>query len=239
MFIENFGLKAFIQKIQCTLVELLDFSLLHPRREMMRKAVHETVDYLSAHAPTAVGLDTGKDLLRRALKAGEKVPGAYAEFGVYKGSTINFIASLSPGRHVWGFDSFEGLPEEWSGNPSMFNAAGELPRVRPNVTLVRGWFNESLPRWLAEHPEPIAFAHIDCDIYSSTKAIFDAIGPRLQPNAIIVFDEYFGYPGWQHHEFKAFQEFVQAAGIEYRYLYYARLQCAVQISRNPLAAPRA
>jgi Methyltransferase domain len=235
MFIENFGLKTAIQKILCSVVELFDFPLLHLRREMMRKAIQETVEYLSARAPTAVGLDTAKDVLRRALKAAEKVPGAYVEFGVYKGSTVNFIAGLCPGKTIWGFDSFEGLPEEWSGNTSAFNAAGALPGVRPNVTLVRGWFSQSLPPWLASQADPIAFAHIDCDVYSSTKAIFDAIGPRLQPNAVIVFDEYFGYPGWQHHEFKAFQEFVQASGVEYRYLYYARIQCAVQITRNPMA----
>jgi predicted O-methyltransferase YrrM len=239
MFIENFRLKTAIQKLLCSAVELLDFPILHPRREMMRRAVQETVEYLSQRAPTAVGLDTAKDLLRRALKAAENVPGSYAEFGVYRGATINFIAGLCPKRKIWGFDSFEGLPEEWSGNPSMFNSAQALPRVRSNVELVRGWFDKSLPGWLAGQADPIAFAHVDCDVYSSTRAIFDAIGPRLRPGAVIVFDEYFGYPGWQHHEFKAFQEFVKAAGVEYRYLYYARIQCAVQITRNPLAAPPA
>jgi predicted O-methyltransferase YrrM len=239
MFIENFRLKTAIQKLLCSVVELIDFSLLHPRREMMRKAVRETVEYISARAPMAVGVDTAKDLLRRALKTAESIPGSYVEFGVYKGATLNFIADLCPQRKIWGFDSFEGLPEAWSGNTSMFNAAGKAPHVRSNVTLVRGWFDQSLPGWLAGHADPIAFAHIDCDVYSSTKAIFDAIGPRLKPDAVIVFDEYFGYPGWQHHEFKAFQEFVQASGVEYRYLYYARIQCAVQITRNPLAMPPA
>jgi predicted O-methyltransferase YrrM len=184
-------------------------------------------------------LDTAKDLLHRALKAAKEVPGSYVEFGVYKGATINFIAASCPEKKIWGFDSFEGLPEEWSGNPSMFRSLGKLPRVRSNVTLVRGWFDKSLPPWLASNSDPIAFAHIDCDVYSSTKSIFDAIGPRLQPNAVIVFDEYFGYPGWQHHEFKAFQEFVEAAGVEYHYLYYARIQCAVKITRNPVAVPSA
>jgi hypothetical protein len=237
MFIENFRLKTAIQKVLCGLVELVDFPLLHIRREMMRRAIRETADHLASVAPTAVGMDTAKDVLRRALKAADTVPGLFVEFGVYKGATVNFIAALCPQRKIWGFDSFEGLPEHWSGNTSDFNSGGKLPRVRPNVTLVRGWFDQSLPRWLAEQKEPIAFVHVDCDVYSSTKAIFDAIGPRLQPNAVIVFDEYFGYPGWQHHEFKAFQEFVQAAHVEYRYLCYARIQCAVQIVRNPLASP--
>jgi hypothetical protein len=53
-----------------------------------------------------------------------------------------------------------------------------------------------------------------------------------------VFDEYFGYPGWQHHEFKAFQEFVHTNRVTYKYLYFARIQCAVQITGNPaFAAP--
>jgi len=239
MFIESFRLKTAVQKILCNIVEMIDFPVLHVRREMMRRAVNETADYLSASAPSAVGLATAKDLLRRALKAAENVQGAYAEFGVYKGATINFIADLYPKKKIWGFDSFEGLPEEWSGNPSIFATAGRLPNVRSNVTLVRGWFDKSVPEWLLSQPGPIAFAHIDCDVYSSTKAIFDAIGSRLQPNAVIVFDEYFGYPGWQHHEFKGFQEFVRAAGVKYRYLYYARIQCAVQITQNPLATPAA
>ena len=29
---------------------------------------------------------------------------------------------------------------------------------------------------------------------------------------MIVFDEYFNYPGWRGHEFKAFQEFVAETG---------------------------
>jgi predicted O-methyltransferase YrrM len=237
MFIESFKLKTAIQKVLCDIVEMVDFPLLHVRRELMRRAVGETADYLSVHAPTAVGLATAREVLTRALKVAENAKGSYAEFGVYKGSTINFIAGLCPKRTIWGFDSFEGLPEEWSGNASMFTAAGKVPDVRSNVTLVRGWFDKSLPGWLAANPDPIAFAHIDCDVYSSTKAIFDAIGPRLQPGAVIVFDEYFGYPGWQHHEFKAFQEFVKASGVEYRYLCYARIQCAVQVTLNPLATP--
>ena len=236
MFIESFGLKTAIQKILCTVVEIVDFPILHPRRELMRRAINETVDYISTHGQSALSMDTAKDVLVRSLKAVERQPGHYVEFGVFKGSTINFIARRCPGNKIWGFDSFEGLPEEWTGNASMFNAGGRLPSVRSNVTLVRGWFDQSLPGWLAAQPGPIAFVHIDCDIYASTKAIFDGIGPRLQPGAVIVFDEYFGYPGWQQHEFKAFQEFVRNNGVEYHYLYFARIQCAVKIIKNPLFA---
>ena len=46
--------------------------------------------------------------------------------------------------------------------------------------------------------------NIDCDIYSSTKDIFDIAGDRINPGCIIVFDEYINYPSWEQHEFKAF-----------------------------------
>ena len=54
--------------------------------------------------------------------------------------------------------------------------------------------------------------------------MLDAIARRLQPGAVVVFDEYCGYPGWQNHEFKAFQEMVKRQGIEYRYLYFSRFR---------------
>jgi len=63
--------------------------------------------------------------------------------------------------------------------------------------------------------------------------VLDAIARRLQPGAVVVFDEYCGYPGWQNHEFKAFQEMVKRQGIEYRYLYFSRIQCAVKVVANP------
>ncbi len=63
--------------------------------------------------------------------------------------------------------------------------------------------------------------HVDCDIYSSTKTIFDLLASRIVAGTVIVFDEYFNYPGWRHHEYKAFQEFCATSGHSYRYLGYA------------------
>jgi hypothetical protein len=52
---------------------------------------------------------------------------------------------------------------------------------------------------------------------------------RLQPGTLIVFDEYFNYPNWERHEFKAWQEFVARHKITYEYLAFARQQVAVRI----------
>ena len=96
-------------------------------------------------------------------------------------------------------------------------------------------FDQSIPKFLAEYREPVSFLHVDCDLYSSTVTIFDALGPRLQPGAIVLFDEYYNFPRWQEHEFKAFQEFVAAAGVEYEYIAYSVTgqQAAVRIISNP------
>jgi Macrocin-O-methyltransferase (TylF) len=90
------------------------------------------------------------------------------------------------------------------------------------VTLHKGWFDQTLPPFLAAHGEDVAFLHVDCDIYSSTVTIFHALEKRLKPGAVIVFDEYFNYPNWQRHEWRAFQEFLRETGFGYRYLGFAQ-----------------
>lgn len=48
---------------------------------------------------------------------------------------------------------------------------------------------------------------------------------------MIVFDEYFNFPGWENDEFKAFKEFIEESQLKYTYLTYNRLdeQVAVKI----------
>jgi hypothetical protein len=137
-----------------------------------------------------------------------------------------------PKRKVFGFDSFEGLPESWSGagrEQGAFSRGGRLPRVPANVKLEVGWFDASLPKWLAANPGQVAFMHVDCDIYSSTRTILELIADRIAPGTIILFDEYLGYPRWRDHEFKAFQEFVADNKVEYEYLAFASYQTAIRI----------
>jgi hypothetical protein len=52
-------------------------------------------------------------------------------------------------------------------------------------------------------------------------AVFSELRPRIGPGTVIVFDEYFNYPGWRQHEYKAFQEFIAESGLTYRYLGFA------------------
>lgn len=159
--------------------------------------------------------------------------GLWLEFGVYAGGSINRIAKYAPpGGLVYGFDSFEGLPEAWVGRveswdksgrsstygPGTFSLGGSLPGVSANVRLVKGWYKDSLPAFLSGHPGPVAFLHVDSDIYSSAKDIFGSLKGRIGAGCVIVFDELVGYAGFAEHEWRAWWEFVDENGISFEWI---------------------
>jgi hypothetical protein len=160
------------------------------------------------------------DLLRAALESAPAA-GLILEFGVHSGDSINFLAGCTP-EPVYGFDSFEGLPESWfhETRKGTFDLGGRLPAVAANVRLIPGWFSDSLPLFLGQHPGPVRFAHVDCDLYASTVCVLGALRDHFVPGSVLVFDEYFNYPDWREGEFKAFQEFVAREGWAYEYLGY-------------------
>ena len=84
---------------------------------------------------------------------------------------------------------------------------------------------------MVELDEKASLIHVDCDLYSSTISALNILAPRIQKGTIIVFDEYFNYPGWQQHEYKAFNEFLEKNGLSCRYIAYNRRgqQVAIEI----------
>ena len=157
------------------------------------------------------------DTLAAALAAAPAT-GLFLEFGVWSGETLRQITAHAPAGTVFGFDSFEGLPEHWrSGFTAGTFAVQELPDV-PGAELVVGWFDATLPGFLAAHPGPVAFLHVDADLYSSTVTVLDALADRLRPGTVVLFDEYFNFPGWEEHEHRAWVEFVGRTGLTFEYL---------------------
>lgn len=196
-----------------------------------RIACQQTALFVMEHMPAITESPTRFDLLERSLKAVGSTKGLYCELGVGDGTSINYLADRIPSV-IHGFDSFDGLPEDWvPGFEKGKFAMANLPEVRSNVKLHKGWFDKSLPVWVKENPGPIAFIHSDADLYSSTKTAFNILGDQIVPGTVIQFDEYFNYPGWQNGEAKAFREFVESRQIEFEYLGYARHQVAIRIVR--------
>jgi hypothetical protein len=200
--------------------------------QLQMNALQSTAHYVEEHMLAVPSFGSKFELLEHALSR-VSVKGTFLEFGVYMGETINYIADRIDGT-IYGFDSFQGLPEHWRGGfeKGMFALDKDgLPKVRKNVKLCVGWFDQTLPTFSEKSSEPVAFLHVDCDLYSSTKTIFEHLGDRIVPGTVIVFDEYFNYPSWQQHEYKAFQEFLSAEQMDYEYIGYNKYdeQVAVRI----------
>lgn len=185
-----------------------------------RLAGMQTAEFIAENMPAIKAFDDRENYFRHVLNMITVPDGLYIEFGVYTGASINFIAAVLPDKIIYGFDSFEGLPEIWRTDfdKGAFSRNGILPQVNENVRLVKGWFNETLPEFVRSHPQKCAFIHVDCDLYSSTKTIFGALKNQIGSGTVIAFDEYFNYPNWQKGEYKAFQEFVTETGFEFEYI---------------------
>ena len=185
--------------------------------DLQLQAKRETLEYINANMRHCVICRNRKALFEYALAHADR-PGLNAEFGVAQGGSIRLLSKLVADT-VHGFDSFLGLPEDWSGSTERRGGfAGRPGRLPGNVRIHEGAFAGSLPAFLEEHDQPMRFMHVDCDLYSSTRTVFDIMAPRIVPGTVIVFDEYFNYPNWQEHEYKAFQEFIRETGHSYSYL---------------------
>ena len=136
--------------------------------------------------------------------------GIALEFGVHNAYTINSTANILTKHKLFGFDSFEGLPEKWRDGfeAGCFNLDGQLPQVEKNVVLYKGLFTEAIPKFKEEHADicKIDLLHIDCDLYSSTKDVFNEIYHLITADTIIVFDELVNYPTFENHEMLALYE---------------------------------
>ncbi|WP_078278549.1 TylF/MycF/NovP-related O-methyltransferase [Mycobacteroides franklinii] len=131
--------------------------------------------------------------------------GVAVEFGVGEGGSLRRIAARMP---VWGFDSWQGLPEDWE--PGRFDKghfACPPPDVE-NATLVQGWFQNTLPAFNFAALGPVGLWHIDADLYSSTMTILESVEQHIIPGAYLVFDEYHGFDRCVEHEQRAFREWA-------------------------------
>jgi hypothetical protein len=146
----------------------------------------------------------------------------YLEFGVYQGASLREWSRLlkNPCAELHGFDKFIGLPERWNAyNPKgMFNGAVNPQAVAERiqdrrVTLHVGWFHETLPEFSLPAQERL-IVNFDADLYSSTKYALDWLRDAIHPGSILIFDEFYDHM----HELRAFDEFLAASGMRFRFL---------------------
>ena len=160
--------------------------------------------------------------------------GDYLEFGVFTGTSLACMHRALEAQgldHVrlFGFDSFEGLPEATASDDTGgvweagdFGAPIGLTREvlrskgvdLARTTLVKGWFDDTLTEeWRAENDVHTASViMIDCDLYSSTKAALAFCAPLIRGATVILFDEWHPPAMNEAHvgERRAFEEFLAA-----------------------------
>ena len=146
------------------------------------------------------------------LKIKHEKDSLWLEFGVYTGNSIRYIASHTD-EIVYGFDSFEGLPEKWRDGYPKGAFKTQLPIGLPsNVKIIEGLFQDTLSSFLESNSGKVSFIHMDADLYSSTKYVLNTLTlhERISKNCIILFDEFINFPGYDSSasELRALKEWV-------------------------------
>lgn len=159
----------------------------------------------------------------------------YIEFGVAQGHSFKWWVDKIENRdsRFVGFDTFRGLPENWGhfkkGDMSAKDSFPDIDDER--CQFVKGIFQATLPSFLIEFKTDLRkVIHLDADIYNSTLFVLTMIGPYLNKDDILIFDE-LNVP---LHEFKAFNEFINSYYVEVKVIgavnnYY---QTAFKVEKN-------
>jgi len=185
--------------------------------------INESYDYFKKHFYTSIFVSDDKIREYSIKKSLELNKGLeqnndifYLEFGVHKGISINYFSKFV--NKIHGFDSFEGLSEDWLGfhrSQGSYNLNGKAPFLKKNVEIHIGLVQETLEPFLDEHNPRIGFVHMDLDTYPSTKYVLERLKPFLVKDSVILFDELFNYSGWKNGELKALEEVFKVEEFEY------------------------
>ncbi len=143
------------------------------------------------------------------------VDGHWCEFGVREGRSLKWLINQYPSQVIHAFDSWQGLPEEWDhGTGKVDDMSCDPPVVPDHIQLYKGWFKDTVPQWQRNNEGPIAFLHLDADIYSSTKEVLTMLNQQIVPGTVITFDEICNFrlsgkmSKWQDQEFLALIEWL-------------------------------
>ena len=178
--------------------------------------------------------DVRKFSIFSALNNSQSKDLLYLEFGVFKAESINFFGNFLSKYNlkIYGFDSFRGLDEDYFLNDykpkGTFNLKGKIPKVLKNVEIIPGKVQSTLDEFLKnKNKKKIIFAHFDMDLYEPTKFALQKIKPFLQKGSIILFDQFYGFPNWQEHEYKALIDVIDKK--EFKYIAFGEEEVAIEI----------
>jgi len=125
----------------------------------------------------------------------ERIPGAFAEVGVWRGETSAFLHRLAPERRLYLFDTFSGFPDRdlpRGATDARFRDTSEQAVRRrvgpsPNVVLRSGYVPDTLA---GLEDETFAFVLLDLDLLQPTQASLEFFHPRLSPGGYLMVHDY-------------------------------------------------
>ncbi|HSZ33872.1 MAG TPA: class I SAM-dependent methyltransferase [Puia sp.] len=136
----------------------------------------------------------------------------YMEFGVASGSSFFWWMkkNTNPESAFRGFDTFEGLPEDWGGFKKGAMAFDQKEVNDERAEFIRGIFQTSLHPFIESNKDLLQkkskIIHLDADLFSSTIFVLSQLYPYLKKGDIIFFDEF----NVANHEFLAFKIFTES-----------------------------
>jgi hypothetical protein len=164
---------------------------------------------------------------------GKEHLGDYLEFGVFNGTSLGLMYKVLQEFgfdtvHLFGFDSFEGLPadaatdDEGAWQPGQYFCNLKTTQHHLNqrgidwsrTFLVKGWFSETLQEQTVQafRLRKASIIMVDCDLYTSTCDVLRFCTPLIQDQTFVIFDDWnsFSLADRNLGERKAFEEFLTA-----------------------------
>jgi O-methyltransferase len=151
-------------------------------------------------------------MLHSLAAAQQRLPGDFAEVGVFRGSSARMICEGKGEKRLWLFDTFEGLPDRLNGDDGFRRGqyACSLESVTkylsqfPDVHFVKGIFPDSVQNRTDIQERKFSLVSIDVDLPEGTRACLDFFYPRLVPGGVLVSHDYSFLAGVK----RAFDEFL-------------------------------
>jgi O-methyltransferase len=138
------------------------------------------------------------------------IPGALVDCGTCNGGSTALLSAGSPGRPVWAFDSFQGMPAPTAEDNYRTTAPMHIPECVGSEVLLReavaaignpamltvcaGWFADTFPSAVARIPQ-IAVLHCDSDFHDSVLLTLETFYPAVAPGGYVIIDDYGAGPG--------------------------------------------
>ena len=140
----------------------------------------------------------------------------FYEFGVWRGEAFKYL--IKTFKNGFGFDSFEGIPEDWDDmKAGSYTSDGIIPKIKGGEFIV-GKFHDTLPGFFSEFRPTASIINFDADLYSSTICALNCASPVIDQHTILIFDEFLINPNWENDEHKALEEFCLQNNYKYEVL---------------------